>query len=383
MTDAPNTEAAAGRAVPAQTSHVIVCGLNDVALRIVEQLHGAGEQVLVISDGSDARLARIISGLGVQLLIGDARRSATLIEAGLGAADALISVEDHDLHNLEIALLARERAPEIRLVVQLTNAAVGRAVSRLTGPNSVLDAAALAAPSFVEACTSRRSHELTVADEPFRVTERVVQRTGDLRSAFGDLVPIAVAPKDGGDLVVCPGRQPGDRVTVLGSVQEMEAADAALGVRTTVLRLSGARYSGAYEKAATGAGPLPLRLWLRLRTAATDIERAFWLSLLSLAGVGVVSIILLMGNYRGGGNRRMGVVDATYFTVETLTTVGFGDFYFAHQHTWLRLWAIMLMILGATLVTILYARLTDLLITRRWRPPPVAGARPACGATSS
>jgi Trk K+ transport system NAD-binding subunit len=381
VTDAPNTEAAAGRAVPAQTSHVIVCGLNDVALRIVEQLHGAGEQVLVISDGSDARLARIISGLGVQLLIGDARRSATLIEAGLGAADALISVEDHDLHNLEIALLARERAPEIRLVVQLTNAAVGRAVSRLTGPNSVLDAAALAAPSFVEACTSRRSHELTVADEPFRVTERVVQRTGDLRSAFGDLVPIAVAPKDGGDLVVCPGRdlvvQPGDRVTVLGSVQEMEAADAALGVRTTVLRLSGARYSGAYEKAATGAGPLPLRLWLRLRTAATDIERAFWLSLLSLAGVGVVSIILLMGNYRGGGNRRMGVVDATYFTVETLTTVGFGDFYFAHQHTWLRLWAIMLMILGATLVTILYARLTDLLITRRMAA--TAGRRRATG----
>ena len=61
----------------------------------------------------------------------------------------------------------------------------------------------------------------------------------------------------------------------------------------------------------------------------------------------------------------MSVLDSAYFTTETLTTVGFGDFYFANQHGWLRVWAIALMILGATLVTVLYAMLTNLLVSRR------------------
>ncbi len=61
----------------------------------------------------------------------------------------------------------------------------------------------------------------------------------------------------------------------------------------------------------------------------------------------------------------MSVLDSAYFTTETLTTVGFGDFYFGNQSTWLRVWAIALMIIGATLVTVLYAMLTNLLVSRR------------------
>ncbi|MGX7680948.1 potassium channel family protein [Jatrophihabitans sp. DSM 45814] len=352
--------------------HVIVCGLNDVGLRIVEQLHAAGERVLVIDDGTDARLKRIVAALGVELLPGDARRNSVLTEAGITTAAALICVADHDLDNLEVALLARERVPELRLVVQLTNAAVGRAVSRLTGPGSVLDAAALAAPSFVEATQRRRVHELVLGGESFQVTERLVEHPANLRSAFGDLAPIAVVPVDGGDLIACPGRDlvvhPGDRVTLIGSAQDFaqRRTGEAPGTAGLVSPAEDIRPVRALQHG-----------WLLARTMLGDIERAFWLSLLALGGVGVLSIVLLMMNYDGPENNRMGVVDATYFTVETLTTVGFGDFYFAHQHTWLRLWAILLMILGATLVTILYARLTDLLITRRMSA--TAGRRRATG----
>ena len=61
----------------------------------------------------------------------------------------------------------------------------------------------------------------------------------------------------------------------------------------------------------------------------------------------------------------MSLLDSTYFTTETLTTVGFGDFFFANQHDWLRVWAIVLMVIGATVVTVLYALLTNLLVSRR------------------
>ena len=39
-------------------------------------------------------------------------------------------------------------------------------------------------------------------------------------------------------------------------------------------------------------------------------------------------------------------------------TVGFGDFYFRDQEPWLRIWAIVLILLGATLVTLATAGLT-------------------------
>ena len=95
-----------------------------------------------------------------------------------------------------------------------------------------------------------------------------------------------------------------------------------------------------------------------------ETDRAFRMTLLFLVGVAVLSVLLLQVGYHGSG-RRMTVLDSVYFTTETLTTVGFGDFYFADQPAWLRVWAILLMIIGAAVVTVLYAMLTNLLVSRR------------------
>jgi Trk K+ transport system NAD-binding subunit len=69
--------------------------------------------------------------------------------------------------------------------------------------------------------------------------------------------------------------------------------------------------------------------------------------------------------YRNEAGHHIGPLSAVYFTTETLTTVGFGDYSFAATSASLQVWAIVLMILGATLVTIVYALLTNLLVSRR------------------
>jgi Trk K+ transport system NAD-binding subunit len=66
-------------------------------------------------------------------------------------------------------------------------------------------------------------------------------------------------------------------------------------------------------------------------------------------------------------------VDALYFTIETITTTGYGDFSFAHQETWLRLFAAMLMFGGATTIALLVAFIADVLLSRRF---VFASARP-------
>ncbi len=87
----------------------------------------------------------------------------------------MLCVVDDDLANLEIALVAREMRPDVRVVTQLGNQAIGRAMSDGNGPGAVLDVAGLAAPAIVEACLSRRIHEVPVGAETFLVATLPVE----------------------------------------------------------------------------------------------------------------------------------------------------------------------------------------------------------------
>ena len=98
--------------------------------------------------------------------------------------------------------------------------------------------------------------------------------------------------------------------------------------------------------------------------ALRSLDRRIKLALSALFGLTLVSITVLTLGYREADGTRMSVLDALYFTVETIGTVGFGDFYFRDQHTWLRIWAIVLMVTGATLATVFFALLTNVLISR-------------------
>src|SRR5206468_2011876 len=84
-----------------------------------------------------------------------------------------------------------------------------------------------------------------------------------------------------------------------------------------------------------------------------------------LAALGLlisVSTLVLWTGYQRHG---MSVVDSLYLTVATIATVGYGDFNFAGQPTWLRLYAVVLMALGVACTATILAYFTDMLITRR------------------
>ncbi len=178
--------------------HVIVCGLRGVGLRTVEQLHLSGVSVVVVDDDPDLRLAGIVEDWGIPRIHKSAHLGDGLTEAGLDRALAVVCVETSEVTTLEIALRVRELRPDVRLVVQMANPAVGRALERATGAGSVLDVATLAAPSFIEACLGLSSHEMTLGGERFAVVDITVDDqpgyNATFRSHFGDLAPVAVVP---------------------------------------------------------------------------------------------------------------------------------------------------------------------------------------------
>ena len=104
---------------------MIVCGLNPVGLRTVEQLHLAGARVVVLDDDPDERLARIVRGWGIpHIPRGSHHLSDPLYEAGIAGAAAVVCAESTDLRTLETVLLIRDLRPEVRVVADLDNPAV-------------------------------------------------------------------------------------------------------------------------------------------------------------------------------------------------------------------------------------------------------------------
>ena len=119
--------------LPAGTweGHVIVCGLQGVGLRTVEQLHQAGVSVVVVDDEPDPRLVRVVEAWDIPFIVGSPRIGSVLEQAGLSTARAVVCAERTEVQTLETALLISELRPEIRVVVQLANAS--RGCGRLPG----------------------------------------------------------------------------------------------------------------------------------------------------------------------------------------------------------------------------------------------------------
>jgi len=311
--------------------HIIVCGNDALAMRIVEELNSAGASVVMLSS------------------------AAELAEAGVAHATAVVCAAHDDATNLEIALLARKANPDVRVVARLVNSVLREAVAADNGPGAILDVADLAASSMVEACLARTTHAITIAGVEFVVSGTHAPRDATLRELYGDLAPVAVikgeASPSAGEVIACPGRdltvQAGDWTAMLGSADELAAQGITFPSRTPRRQ---------YRRRWLG------RALDMLRMIRDDVNPLFYGALAVAMALLIGSTILLRFAYQRPG---MSFIDALYFSTETIATVGYGDFSFIGQPTWLRLFAIGLMFAGVTTTAILIAFVADLLLSRR------------------
>jgi Trk K+ transport system NAD-binding subunit len=320
--------------------HIIVSGDDALATTIIEELKNAGATV--------ARLANIEqSEAGVA-------RELTLAE--VAHALAVVCVGDDDAVNLEIALLARQANPNARVVARLSNDVLREAVADDNGPGAILNVAELAAPSIVEACLEHRTHQFEAAGIQFVVAGREAYRDATLRELYGDLAPVAVIHSENsptpGEMEICPSRDQrvhaGDWTMIVGTADEV----AAQGIR--IPRTTRPRSHRPWPRRAVDA------VW----ALVNEFNPLFFLIVAGSLVLLTCCTVLLRFNYEAPP--RMGWVDAFYFTVETMTTTGYGDFSFVHQPTWLRLFAAVMMFSGVTTTALLVAFVADVLLSRRF-----------------
>ncbi|BCQ07854.1 glutathione-regulated potassium-efflux system protein KefB [Mycobacterium heckeshornense] len=320
--------------------HVIVSGEDALATTIVEELKIAGVSVAKLSTGE-----RLDTGVKTELA-----------SAGIDQALAVVCAGDDDARNLEIALLARKANPDVRVVARLANDVLREAVAADNGPGAILNVADLAAPAIVEACLAHTMHPFEAAGIKFVVWGTAAPRDATLRDIYGDLAPVAVIHGENsanpGEMVVCPGRDlrvhAGDWTAMIGTADELAGRGIKVP-RPTTMRSRQPRLRRILDAA---------------RTLRDDVNPAFYpvIAAVLVLLIGATAVLRFTYTSRPG----MTWVDAFYFTTETITTTGYGDFSFSHQPTWLRLFAAMLMFGGVTTVALLVSFIADVLLSRRF-----------------
>jgi Trk K+ transport system NAD-binding subunit len=142
---------AVGSGQPPLSGHVIVAGLGNVGARIVGQLHDLGIDVVGVDKSAEAAGAPLAKRLGIRVVIGETHREETLRAAGIESCQAIVSVTDSDVANLETALNARALTADARIVVRLYDDDLAARVQRTIGNTVSRSTSYLAAPAFAAA----------------------------------------------------------------------------------------------------------------------------------------------------------------------------------------------------------------------------------------
>ena len=110
--------------------HVVVCGLSPVGFRVVEELVQQGHRPVVIEMAADNRFVTTARRLGAAVIVGDMTVAEVLRQAHAATARAVVAATNHDLVNLETALLARELNPTTAGGTPVIRSAIGAGAAR-------------------------------------------------------------------------------------------------------------------------------------------------------------------------------------------------------------------------------------------------------------
>jgi Trk K+ transport system NAD-binding subunit len=355
---------------PGLSGHVVVCGVGHIARRTIIELQRRGERVCVVAPtGSTA------DGTGIEalMILGDQTAESVLREAGVPQAAAVVLAAEDDHGNLDAALLTQTLNPYARIVIRLFDSHLGTHLEKLIPRATVLSSSALAAPGFVSAAVFGDVGErfsLGGRTLVARGTEGDGLDMGGLMAPAGDdLVPIARFRR-GHAVEILPEavdpRMPG---TLVMEVTDPTGADLAELRREA---------TAAHAAPTVRLAAIPAALRARVAPPERRLAR-FAAVLVGLAAVSAVYFAFTAG---------LTPLDAVSYAITLLTGASLlTDIDPATASAALKVYAIFLSLVGAALVAVVYAFITDAIIRsrllqmlgRRSVPASISGHVIVCG----
>jgi Trk K+ transport system NAD-binding subunit len=239
--------------------HFVVVGLTPVGFRVLEELVGSGEPVVVIDKDADNRFVTTARRLGAAVLVGDAAVGEVLRQAHAGSARAVVAATNNDMVNLEVALLARELNARQRVVLLISEPQLAQMLRDEANVRMAVSVPALAAPAFLAGLVGDRVQSVFLVRERLLVVVDLVMQERDpllnqtVRAVAVDyqLLPAAVIPAAGPmpEHPFSARLGPGDRLVAIIALPNLD-------------RLLRRQPSSAGYAVDVTAFPLPTRDWL-------------------------------------------------------------------------------------------------------------------------
>ena len=305
--------------------HIVVCGLEALGVRSLEELQRLGERCVVITRHVQPRYRDAVRSLVEAIVEGDPRDPDVLREAAVERARAIVLTDDDDVANIHVALTAGRLRPGIHVVMRTFDEDFARHVETLLPDVVAMSSSALAAPGFVTALLDKDAEERWI---------EVLGRTLVLRRAAADdqavLVPLADDSRDPVELFPRHGQRLLCLVDAAGTPAHTQSARPA-GRGTALPR------TGSIS-------------WLR------RVDRRFW-----VLG-GVLALITLGSALVFVSAAGLDLVEAVYDTVGAF--FGGVDPSVA-SGTSLKLFAILLTLIGAAALAVFYGLIADIVLSAR------------------
>lgn len=310
--------------------HIILCGLDGLGLRTVDELRKLDEEVTVVANDAPEAFIERVQAMGALFLHGNYREEAILREAGIADAGALVISAADDVGNIHTAIAAQELNPNIRMVLRIFNQDFGQRLQALFTDCEVLSSSALAAPAFVSAALRQDwEQEIEVGGRTLRV-----------RNAHPNdpstLVPIArVTPQK--EVTLFPSGANDEVLCIVESKNEQQAPP-------IVAKQRGSTLSN-------------IRSYMQALASSADNRLGYALVFLFLLGFASMVIFFLTND--------LDIGDAFYNTTAIIISGGLGDLDPSTAPWPIKLFGTLLMIIGATTLTVFYALVTDAVVSVR------------------
>ena len=332
------------------TGHIVVCGVEHLGVRTVSELRLRGEEVVVVAPSAERAADMGIHD--VRVVAGDHRLARVLAEADVAGARSIVLTDDDDLGNLTAALAAQELNEELRIVIRMFDAELGTHLQELFPSSVALSSSAVAAPGFVNAAIDGDT------GEQFELGGKVltaIAAEGPDTIHAPNVVPIArIRPDRTVDILPEASMDPTGLIV-------LRIEDAALAAERAAVREASAGRDGNNARSRRPSvidrlAEVPGSIRARLASPERRLVK-FVLILIGLAAVSALYFGLTAG---------LSPLDAVSYAITLLTGASLlATIDAATAPAALKVYAIFLSLVGAALVAVVYAFITDAIVRSR------------------
>ena len=318
---------------PELSGHVVLGGFGALGQQVATLLRERGLQVAIIDADDNPDAQAFARELGCRYYLGDVSKLHYLQQARMADARCAIILTGDEQINLQAAIKARKMNPDAPVLVRLFDETLLRHVESIFSVHA-LSASKLVSPAIVSAAAGVQL--LTEFEHDGRVLMIYHSKEGhpEARGIHlnGETLALAINLADTPvHARVCHSHEP----------------------------FKHPHHQRRTRRRKSWAALHPARLWERAVEMVRGLNAVTWrMVLFTVLLVAFSTAVFTFGD-------KLSPLDALYFVITTVSTVGYGDISLASAPPQMKVYGILLILAGATLLANLYTLLADVVLTAR------------------